>query len=122
MYLIIESSDSYGEKNSEKVSCQKEVSPKGVKYSYKNEHGECKIFILEDCVKIMRKGLINSSQTFKLGTVTPFKYRTPYTISDFTLKTLEIQRGDSDLLIRYEIYEMESKINDILIKIKEVLA
>lgn len=120
MNLIIESSDSYGEKTIEKVSCQKEISSKGVKYLYKNEHGECKIFILEDSVRIMRRGLINSSQTFKIGTDTPFKYQTPYTTSDFILKTLKIQRGKNDILISYEIYEQDSKINDIVVKIKEI--
>ncbi len=120
MYLIIESSDSYGEKNREKVNCQKEVTPKGIKYSYENKYGDCKIFILKDMVQITRKGLINSSQVFKDGKNTPFHYSTPYTTSEFTLKTLEIEQRADGLLLSYEIYDGDERINDIVVTIKEV--
>ncbi|WP_372713127.1 DUF1934 domain-containing protein [Ilyobacter sp.] len=120
MYLIIESRDSYGEKNKEKVNCQKEVSPKGVKYSYENEHGDCKIIILKDMVQITRKGTINSVQVFKDGKITPFHYKTPYTSSEFTLKTTDMKQKREGLSLSYEIYDGEEKINDIVVTIKEV--
>ncbi|WP_319371097.1 DUF1934 domain-containing protein [uncultured Ilyobacter sp.] len=120
MYLIIESSDSYGEKSKEKVSCQKEVTPRGIKYSYENEYGNCKIFVLKDMVQITRKGAINSVQVFKDGKVTPFHYKTPYTISEFNLKTTEMKHKKEGFFLSYEIYDGEEKINDIEISIKEV--
>ncbi|WP_320046056.1 DUF1934 domain-containing protein [uncultured Ilyobacter sp.] len=120
MYLIIESRDSFGEKNSEKVSCQKEVTSKGIKYTYKNEHGDCKIFILKDMVQIKRKGVINSVQVFKDGKKTSFHYKTPYTENEFTLKTTEIKQEKEGLFLGYEIYDGEEKINGIEVSIKEV--
>lgn len=120
MYLVIESRDSYGEKNTEKVICQKEVSPKGIRYSYENEHGDCRIFVLKDMVHITRKGVINSAQVFKDGKSTPFYYKTPYTTSEFTLKTTEMKHEKEVLSLSYEIYDGEEKINDIVVTIKEV--
>jgi len=120
MYLIIESRDSFGEKSSEKVSCQKEVTSKGIKYSYKNEHGDCKIFILKDMVQITRKGVINSAQIFKDGKTTFFHYQTPYTSTKFTLKTTEMKQKKEGLFLSYEIYDGEEKVNDIEVAIKEV--
>jgi len=120
MYLIIESRDSFGEKNSEKVNCQKEVTSKGIKYTYKNEHGDCKIFILKDMVQIKRKGVINSVQVFRDGKETSFYYKTPYTENEFTLKTTEMRQEKEGLFLGDEIYDGEEKVNGIEISIKEV--
>lgn len=120
MELLIETSDSYGEKSSEKVQCTKENTEKGIKYSYKNELGDSKIFILEDRVQIMRKGTITSNQILKLNEDTTFKYRTPYLIKNFILKTASLDKKDNGVELVYSLYEENEKINEIKLTIREV--
>ena len=120
MELLIETSDSYGEKSSEKVQCTKENTEKGIKYSYKNEFGDSKIFILEDRVQIMRKGTITSNQTLKLNEETTFKYRTPYLIKNFILKTTFLDRKNNGIDLVYSLYEETEKINEIKLAIREI--
>jgi len=120
MELLIETADSYGEKSSERVQCTKEHTEKGVKYSYKNELGDSKIFILEDRVQIMRKGAITSNQILKLKEETVFKYRTPYLIKNFILKTVSLDRREDGVDLVYSIYEGKEKINEIKLAIREV--
>lgn len=119
MELVVETADSYGEKSSEKVQCTKEVTEKGIKYSYKNELGESKIFIMEDRVQVMRKGAITSNQIFKLNEDTRFIYRTPYLIKNFILRTDYLKRGERGVELLYSIYEEQEKINEIKLVIRE---
>ncbi len=120
MELVVETADSYGEKSSERVQCTKEVSEKGIKYSYKNELGESKIFIMEDRVQVMRKGSITSNQIFKEDEDTRFIYRTPYLVKNFILKTDYLKRDEKGVEILYSIYEEQEKINEIKLVIREV--
>lgn len=119
MELVVETADSYGEKSSEKVECTKEVTEKGVKYSYKNELGESKVFIMEDRVQVMRKGAITSNQIFKLNEDTRFIYRTPYLIKNFILRTEYLKREERGVELLYSIYEEQEKINEIKLVIRE---
>jgi len=120
MELVIETADSYGEKSSEKVQCIKEITEKGTKYSYRNELGESKIFIMEDRVQVMRKGAITSNQIFKLNEDTRFVYKTPYLIKNFILRTEYLKRMEKKVELLYSIYEEQEKINEIKLIIREV--
>jgi len=120
MELVIETADSYGEKSHERVACTKEVTEKGIKYSYKNELGESKIFVMEDRVQIMRKGAVTSNQVLKLNEKTKFTYRTPYLVKNFTLKTTELRKEEGAIEALYSIYEEQEKINEIKVFIREV--
>ena len=119
MELVIQTADSYGEKSSETVTCTKETTEKGTKYSYKNELGESKIFVMEDRVQIMRKGAITSNQIFKLDENTKFIYKTPYLIKNFTLRTAELIKEEGIIEILYSIYEEQEKVNEIKLVIRE---
>ena len=120
MELLIKTADSYGEKSSEKVKCIKEITDKGLKYTYTNELGESKIFIMADRVQIMRKGSITSNQILKLNEDTVFKYRTPYLTKHFMLKTSSLKVVGNGVDLTYSIYEGKEEINEIKLTIREV--
>lgn len=119
MELIIETADSYGEKNTERVACTKEETDKGIKYSYENELGESKIFLMEDRIQIMRKGTVSGNQVFKLGEDTKFAYRTPYLMKNFILKTETLKREEGRIELLYSLYEEQERINQIRLIIRE---
>lgn len=121
MELIIKTSDSFGEKSSERVACTKEIKSKGRMYSYTTELGDSKIFVLEDRVQIMRSGEVKSNQTIKLDEETRFNYTTPYMKRNFTLKTLKLVIEERKISATYVIYDGQEEVNRLDVEIVEVV-
>jgi len=121
MRLQIDSIDMYFDKYSQKFDCILEKTKIGKKYTYKDEHGQVSIYVLNtNKVRIFREGNVNSKQYFDLEQETNFLYNTNYLKTYLTLLTKELIIKDNILSLIYELYdENKNLINSIKMIIRE---
>ena len=121
MKLQIDSIDMYFDKYSQQFDCILEKTKFGKKYTYKDEHSQVSIYVLNtNKVRIFREGNINSKQYFDLEQETKFLYNTNYLKTYLTLLTKELIIEDNTLSLIYELYgENKNLINSIKMIIRE---
>jgi uncharacterized beta-barrel protein YwiB (DUF1934 family) len=119
MKLKIKSEDMYGEKYNETFAARVETTPKGRKYTYKDNDTDVTMYVYDGKVRIARKGSINSKQVFDAGTETKFRYITNYLQTDLTLVTKELIIKSNSVKLHYELYNDGMLVNKIKMSINE---
>jgi len=119
MKLLIKSKDSFGESFEKTYEAKKNVTKKGIRYSYVEEGIKTDVYILDSMVKVLREGAIKSSQTLIIGEKTSFYYKTPHMVKNFDIITKKIDKTEKSLEIEYTIYEGSSEVNTIKLSIIE---
>lgn len=113
MNLEIKSIDMHGEKYLEVLKTEKIEKLKGYYYIYNDQYGESKIYILNNKIKIFRKGQIISELNLDETKQTKFNYNTQFINKIFNVKTKKISINIKKIFIEYEIYDSDELINRI---------
>lgn len=120
MNLLISSTDMYGEKFSKKYNARLEKKAKGRRYLYKDENTQVSIYVLEKKIRITRKGEIESTQIITEESETIFPYKAPYLQKNFKISTKKLEILEKEVDLRYSIYDGDSLVNEIEMKIREI--
>ena len=118
--IIINSTDSFGEKISQKMIAQKVVSDETTAFTYDNKYGKGEIRMSPYLTEIFKFGEIESTLIIKPDSKTDFIYNTPYLKKNFTVFCKKYVYSENKLTIAYVIYDNSIEINQLEIEIIEV--
>ncbi|MBP6126397.1 MAG: DUF1934 family protein [Leptotrichiaceae bacterium] len=118
MNIKIKSLDTHGQNYEKNFKLKKKLDLEDKKeYYYNDEYGKNKIIIRYDFVEILRQGIINSKQIFKLEKETSFTYITKEFKGKYIIFTKKMTINDLKILLEYDIMDKNEIINSIKLEI-----
>jgi uncharacterized beta-barrel protein YwiB (DUF1934 family) len=120
MKLRIRTTDSFGENYDATFDATREDNKMGIKYTYSDKYAKVRIFILKDKVQIVRDGDIKSNKLLKENQRTIFSYRASYMNRNFEVFTKRLIIEDKKISAVYSIFEENSVMNELTLKIDEL--
>ncbi len=120
MRLRIKTKDSFGEDYDTIFSAIKEKNNLGVKYTYNDNLGTVRVFVLKDKIQIIRNGEIKSTKLLKENQNTTFVYKASYMSRTFEIFTKSLKIDEKKIFADYSILEGNEVVNNINLEINEL--